>query len=52
MHSADQLFEAIKYGRRGGQMRYFTYVLLDDRMVFSETGGGLGPDAWGLMPDA
>ncbi len=40
MRTGEQLLNAIQCGRRGGQMRYFTYVLLPDKINFSETGGG------------
>lgn len=36
--SADDFLRLIHYGKRQGQMRYFTYVLLDDSLRFSETG--------------
>jgi hypothetical protein len=40
----DDIFQMLGFGLRGGVRRYFTYVLLDDVMRFSETGAAFFSD--------
>lgn len=42
--SAMSFFQIMNFGRRNGEQRYYTYVLMEDAMRFSETGAAFFKD--------